>query len=75
MLAALHCVVFQVEFSLLLAFLVPLEGSAVEKVPGMFLFDIPKQQTCMKCTYCMWGGFWLCSRAVLEKILPLYCVR
>ena len=36
-LAALHRVVFQVEFSLLLAFLGPLEGSAVEKVRGMSL--------------------------------------
>ena len=36
-LAALHRVVFQVEFSLLLAFLRPLEGSAVEKVRGMSL--------------------------------------
>ena len=34
-LAALHRVVFQVVFSLLLAFLGPLEGSAVEKVHGM----------------------------------------
>ena len=36
-LAALHRVVFQVAFSLLLAFLGPLEGSAVEKVRGMTL--------------------------------------
>ena len=32
-----HRVVFQVEFSLLLAFLGPLEGSAIEKVRGMLL--------------------------------------
>ena len=36
-LAALHRVVFQVAFRLLLAFLGPLEGSAVEKVRGMAL--------------------------------------
>ena len=36
-LATLHQVVFQVELSLLLAVLGPLEGSAVEKVPGMSL--------------------------------------
>ena len=36
-LATLHRVVFQVEFSLLLAFLGPLEGSAVEKVRKMSL--------------------------------------
>ena len=36
-LATLHQIVFQVEFSLLLAFLGPLEGSAVEKVCGMSL--------------------------------------
>ena len=36
-LATLHRVVFQVEFSLLLAFLGALEGSAVEKVRGMLL--------------------------------------
>ena len=34
-LATLHQVIFQVEFSLLLAFLGPLEGSAVEKVHEM----------------------------------------
>ena len=36
-LAALHRVIFQVAFSSLLAFLGPLEGSAVEKVCGMTL--------------------------------------
>ena len=36
-LAALHLVVFQVAFSVLLALLGPLEGSAVEKVRGMML--------------------------------------
>ena len=36
-LATLHRVIFQVEFSLLLAFLGPLEGSAIEKVCRMLL--------------------------------------
>ena len=36
-LATLYRIVVQVEFSLLLAFLGPLEGSAVEKVRGMSL--------------------------------------
>ena len=36
-LVTLHRVVFQIEFSLLLAFLGPFEGSAIEKVCGMLL--------------------------------------
>ena len=55
-LATLHPVVFQVEFSLLLAFLGPLEGSAVEKVRGMPL----QYRTTQEAVY-------LCNGAVSEK--------
>ena len=55
-LAALHQVVFQVEFSLLLAFLGPLESSAVEKVHGMSL----QYPTTQEAPY-------LCNGAVSEK--------
>ena len=55
-LATLHPVVFQVEFSLLLAFLGPLEGSAVEKVRGMSL-QYPTTQEAV----------YLCNGTVLEK--------
>ena len=56
MLAILHRVVFQVEFRLLLAFLGPLEGSAVEKVRGMSL-QYPTTG----------GAVYLCNGAVSEK--------
>ena len=55
-LATLHRVVFQVEFSLLLAFLGPLEGSAVEKVRGMSL-QYPTTQEAVH----------ICNGAVSEK--------
>ena len=55
-LAALHRVVFQLEFSLLLAFLGPLEGSAVEKVCEM----LQQYPTAQKVVY-------LCNGAVSEK--------
>ena len=55
-LATLHRVVSQVEFSLVLAFLEPLEGSAVEKVRGMSL-QYPTTQEAV----------YLCNGAVSEK--------
>ena len=55
-LATLHQVVFQVEFSLLLAFLGPLESSAVEKVRRMSL----QYPTTHEAVY-------LCNGAVSEK--------
>ena len=53
MLATLHRVVFQVEFSLSLAFLEHLEGSVVEKVPLQY----PTTQEAV----------YLCNGAVSEK--------
>ena len=55
-LATVHWVVFQVEFSLFIAFLGPLEGSAVEKVRGMSL-QYPTTQEVV----------YLCNEAVSEK--------
>ena len=60
-LATLHRVVFQVEFSLLLAFLGPLEGSAVEKVRGMSL----QYSTTQEAVY-------LCNGAVSEKSSQIF---
>ena len=47
--ATLHRVVFLVEFSLLLAFLRPLEGSAVESMRGMSLQYPSKQEALYLC--------------------------
>ena len=60
-LATLHRVVFQVEFSLLLAFLEPLEGSAIEKVRGMSL-QYPTMQEVV----------YLCNGAVSEKYPQIF---